>query len=134
MEAEASPYRAEAWVPQDTFATRLLTMRRELGKTQKEAADACGLDDGSWSNWENGTRPQKLIEVVEAICRTFNVDREWLIWGVQKGQASARKLHIPGEQHLDLCWSQPETDRRFTPRIDRPILSLVHDSATDSDD
>jgi transcriptional regulator with XRE-family HTH domain len=67
--------------PEDTFAARLLLVRHDLDLTQIEAAERCGLDDGSWSNWENGTRPRDLAGVVSQISRNLDVDRDWLMWG-----------------------------------------------------
>lgn len=71
-----------AWVPETTFASRLVLLRHHLGLTQVEAAAKCGLDDGSWSNWERGGKPRGMDQVVEKIAETFNVDRNWLMWGV----------------------------------------------------
>lgn len=71
----------EPMIPEDTFAVRLVIIRSTLGLTQKEAAQRCGLDDGSWSNWENGAKPRGMDRVVEAICSNLSVDRDWLMWG-----------------------------------------------------
>lgn len=68
------------WIPRNTFAARLLLVRHELGISQEEAAAKCGLDDGSWSNWENGTIPRQQGKVVQTISEALGVDREWLIW------------------------------------------------------
>jgi len=70
----------EPWIPRNTFAARLLLVRHELGISQEEAAAKCGLDDGSWSNWENGTIPRKQVQIVQAISDGLGVDREWLAW------------------------------------------------------
>jgi transcriptional regulator with XRE-family HTH domain len=71
----------EPFIPTDTFALRLIAIRKELGLTQAEAALRCGFDDGSWSNWENGTRPRGMDVVVEKISSSLGVDRDWLMWG-----------------------------------------------------
>lgn len=68
-------------IPEDSFALRLVIIRRALGLSQEEAALRCGLDDGSWSNWENGTKPRGMDRVVETIATSLAVDREWLMWG-----------------------------------------------------
>lgn len=70
-----------AWVPTDTFGTRLVLVRRELGLTVKEAADRCGLHYATWSTWENGRNPANMAAVVRAITRGLGVSREWLMWG-----------------------------------------------------
>ena len=33
---------------------RLLTKRREMGWSIKEAANSVGIDPGTWGNWERG--------------------------------------------------------------------------------
>jgi transcriptional regulator with XRE-family HTH domain len=71
----------QAWVPSDTFATRLVLVRRELGITVKEAASRCGLHYATWSTWENGRTPANAGEVVAAIANGLHVDRDWLMWG-----------------------------------------------------
>ncbi len=73
---------APSWVPGDSFSLRLLILRHELGLTQREAAKRCGLDDGSWSNWENGSHPRDMAKVVRQIHDATDVDMPWLMWGV----------------------------------------------------
>lgn len=69
-------------IPADTFAARLKLSRLHVGDiTVKDAADRCGLNYGSWSNWERGSRPQELIEVAEAISAGLGIDRNWLLFG-----------------------------------------------------
>lgn len=72
---------SEPWIPKDTFADRLAAIRRQKKLTQLEAARACALDDGSWSNWERGGNPRNMADVVERIAMALNVDRDWLMWG-----------------------------------------------------
>lgn len=81
MAAYEAEGQQEPFIPADTFAVRLIMIRKELGLTQAEAAQRCGFDDGSWSNWENGTRPRGLDIVVEKISSNLGVDRDWLMWG-----------------------------------------------------
>lgn len=72
---------AQPLIPEDSFALRLVIVRRALGLSQEEAALRCALDDGSWSNWENGTKPRGMDKVVETISSKLGVDRDWLMWG-----------------------------------------------------
>lgn len=37
-----------AWVPADTLPARLILMRHELGLSQRDAAQACGITFGEW--------------------------------------------------------------------------------------
>jgi len=72
---------ARAWVPTDTFGTRLLLARRELGLNVKKAAARCGLHYATWSTWENGRKPADMAAVVKAVSSGLGVSREWLMWG-----------------------------------------------------
>lgn len=107
------------WIPEDSFGTRLIQVRKRLGMTQAEIAQACDLDDGSWSNWENGSRPRGMDEVVRKIAENLNVDRDWLMWGSPDercpscGEARSRcfapnpQLHGQGQLRLVLAKPTP---------------------------
>lgn len=69
------------WVPSNTFATRLVLVRRELGLSVKAAAEKCDLHYATWSTWENGRKPADMAAVVTAIVEGLGVDRDWLMWG-----------------------------------------------------
>lgn len=64
-----------------SFGSRLVLLRHHLNLTQVEASKLCGLDDGSWSNWERGGRPRRMDEVVESIANATGCNRVWLMWG-----------------------------------------------------
>lgn len=95
--AEVAP---KPWVPKDSFATRLILIRRELDLTQLQAAQRCGLDDGSWSNWENGTRPRGMDAIVTAIATHLGVDRDWLMWGAESRATKSDKSRTRRSEHL----------------------------------
>lgn len=105
--AEVAPQ--EPWVPPDSFASRLILVRHHLGLTQVEAAKACGLDDGSWSNWERGSKPRAMDEVVAAIATGLKVDRDWLMWGVPKMHClpSPAGQMVFFDQDDTLSWANP---------------------------
>jgi transcriptional regulator with XRE-family HTH domain len=66
-------------VPADSFGHRLMLARAERGHlTVKEAAEKCGLNYGSWSNWEHGKLPRDILDVIEAVAEGLNLDRDWL--------------------------------------------------------
>jgi transcriptional regulator with XRE-family HTH domain len=70
------------WVPANTFGQRLRQLRLALGRLSvEEAAALCGLNDKTWSTWENGRHPQRMHEVVNKIAEATNVDRDWLMYG-----------------------------------------------------
>lgn len=51
-----------AWVPDDSFAARLVLIRKQLGLSQEEAATRCGLKPSTWFSWENdAARPRILF-------------------------------------------------------------------------
>lgn len=71
-----------AWRPTDTLAARLILMRRELGLSQREAAEKAGIPFGQWQGMEDGHRQPRGLDVkIQRIALAFNVDRNWLMWG-----------------------------------------------------
>lgn len=77
-------------MPGDTFGSRLLLIRHHRDLTQDDAAKACGLKSPTWNTWEHGASPRNMAEVVDAIHRGLNVDREWLMWGTKTGADMGR--------------------------------------------
>ena len=78
-------------VPLDTFANRLMLVRAHAGNiTIKKAAELCGLNYGSWSNWERGSKPQDIIDVVERISDGLGIDAQWLMFGGPLAEPEAR--------------------------------------------
>jgi len=81
-ENEEREGRLIAAVPVDTFGNRLMLVRAHAGHmTVREAADKCGLNYGSWSNWERGKMPRDLLDVVESVSEGLAIDRDWLMYG-----------------------------------------------------
>ncbi|SRR6266540_416472 len=69
-------------VPADTFAARLLLARHHAGRlSQREAAERCGLNYASWSNWEEGKRPRDLLDIVGRVSAELGIDFNWLLLG-----------------------------------------------------
>lgn len=69
-------------IPADTLAVRLAIARMHAGHlTIREASERCGLNYGSWSNWENGSKPRDLLDVVGAVSEGLDVDHDWLLFG-----------------------------------------------------
>lgn len=69
-------------IPADTLAVRLAIARMHAGHlTIREAAERCGLNYGSWSNWENGAKPRDLLEVAHAVSEGLDVDHDWILFG-----------------------------------------------------
>ncbi len=71
----------EGWIPADTLGTRLVLVRRQLGLTQRAAADKCGLTFGEWQSIEDGRAARGLDVKIARISLALGVDRAWLAWG-----------------------------------------------------
>lgn len=73
----------EPWVPTDSFGTRLAILRQHLGGWNvKRAAEACGLDDQKWRNWEAGrSKPRDLEAIARQISDALGCDYVWLLAG-----------------------------------------------------
>lgn len=69
------------WIPQDTFAARLLLARRHLGLSVKDAAARCHIHYATWSTWERGSVPQNYPDIVQRVSEGLGVNRDWLAWG-----------------------------------------------------
>lgn len=68
-------------MPPDTFATRLVAVRRALHLNQEDAAALCAVKASTWATWELGRSPRNMAAVVEQIHRALGVSRDWLMWG-----------------------------------------------------
>lgn len=77
------------WLPHSDLASRLRWLRWEIARreggnkalTVEEAAELCDLKPSTWYTWENGSRPQRIAEVVQKIADATGIDRDWLLWG-----------------------------------------------------
>lgn len=85
------------WVPEDTFGTRLVVVRRQLGLSVEEMAEKCGQKPATWSTWERGAAPRGMAAVVAAISLATGVSREWLMWGgpLATGPGGGPGVHKP---------------------------------------
>lgn len=68
-------------VPADTLSNRLVLARRLAGFTIDQAAEAADVKPSSLANWEQGMRPQRESDVLEAIAVAYDVDLMWLMYG-----------------------------------------------------
>lgn len=89
----STPTTGVGWIPEDTFAARLLLARRHLNISVKEAAERCHLHYATWSTWERGSTPQNYPEIVLRVAEGLGVDRDWLAWG---GPLPATPLTVGG--------------------------------------
>lgn len=73
---------ATGQIPVDTWATRLVIARTQRGLDVRQAADQCGLNRSSWSNWERrGKAPRNQLEVSRKIAQGLGYDLNWLLMG-----------------------------------------------------
>ena len=56
---------------------RIKELRKNLKLTQQEFADALNIKRGAVANYEIG-RNEPIDAVISLICKTFNVNEEWL--------------------------------------------------------
>lgn len=107
--AQTTPRRRR--IPADTFANRLLLARRLAGTSIEDAASACRLNKSSWANWENGKRPQRLVEVCEVISEKLDVDFNWLLLGGPLESSRGPSTDRPGsdtDRYSEFSsWSTP---------------------------
>lgn len=96
-----------AWVPEDTFAARLVLARRQLGLRQREAALRCGLSSATWAAWELGKLPRNMADVVKTISDALGVDREWLMWGGALSPAGSVDVTESELRRAGTRWSPP---------------------------
>ena len=78
------------WTPGDTFAARLVQVRRHLGLDQRSIAKQCEINAASWATWELGTKPRDMDEVVRKIAAATGCDPIWLMFGGDLPASSGR--------------------------------------------
>lgn len=81
----------ELWVPPSTFGSRLAQIRQAKGWNVKQAADACGLPDQSWHNWEDGRSPRDLTAVAQKIAKAVPCHYVWLMTGIETTKTRSEK-------------------------------------------
>lgn len=59
---------------------RIKKIRKELDLTQQEFANRIGTTQNVLANWESGRR-NPSSSVINNICKTFNINEEWLRTG-----------------------------------------------------
>lgn len=90
------------WVPEDSFGARLALIRQAMKWNVKEAAEACGLNDQSWRNWEDGRRCRDLIAVAERIAKATDIDIAWIVMGTTtQGVSQSPWIQTPGQTSFD---------------------------------
>lgn len=58
---------------------RFKEVRQNQGLTQAEIADKLGMKQSAWARLENGGVPDPRSSTISDICRTFDIDANWLL-------------------------------------------------------
>lgn len=118
-------------IPADTFSNRLILARVHAGwLTVKEAAERCGLNYGSWSNWERGARPRDLLDVVQKIADGLQIDHEWLLFGGPLLGARGRPAKRPGEDTVRYRNAPKVPARRAVRPLEPRLIARVDPQAS----
>lgn len=73
----------------DTVGKRLKHARKSRGFTQDSLADTIGVSRGVIFNLEKDkTEPQAIV--INAICQTLNINKDWLLSGVGEMEDTAK--------------------------------------------
>ncbi len=108
----------EGWIPADTLGTRLVLVRRQLGLTQRAAADKCGLTFGEWQSIEDGRAARGLDVKIARISLALGVDRAWLAWGGPLAHDDATTTELGQEAALTRKRAK-SSNKWFRPRTQR---------------
>jgi transcriptional regulator with XRE-family HTH domain len=79
-------------VPRNTFGARLVLLRHDLGLSQEEAADLCGVKRPTWATWEKGSIPRGQAEIARKISRATGYDLGWLLYGPEDDPSVGKLL------------------------------------------
>jgi transcriptional regulator with XRE-family HTH domain len=113
---EVAQRQPERVIPRDTFRARLMLTRLHAGDlTIREAAAKCGLNYGSWANWEKGIKPRDKLETAEAISDGLGVDRDWLLFGGPLAPEDRRHGRVVSRPGRRLTGSYPIATTPTTP-------------------
>lgn len=58
---------------------RFKEVRQTFGLTQAEIAERLGMKQPAWARLENGGVPDPRSSTIVDICKTFNIDANWLL-------------------------------------------------------
>lgn len=112
-------------VPADTLSNRLVLARKLEGLSIEDAVEqvyertGVQLSKSSWANWEQGMRPQKETDVLQAIAWGLDVDDVWLIWGGPLESAKGRPVRPVADRPTRATREYP--DLTIRPMPDRPM-------------
>jgi transcriptional regulator with XRE-family HTH domain len=71
----------EFWKPEESFGDRLRMCRMRLKLQVVELAAKLDVSHQALSDWERGSSPKNLDEIVAKMARIYGIDPIWLMWG-----------------------------------------------------
>lgn len=71
----------ETWIPTETFGERLRRVRRAKHWTIHDMAEALGVPEKRYGNWELGTQPRDVADVARHVQAVTGADAGWLLLG-----------------------------------------------------
>ena len=120
----------DTWIPDDSFGTRLIAVRRHLGLDQVAAAERYGVKRETLSTWERDiSKPRHMAIIVERIAQVTGCDPVWLMWG-QSAVTERGSLQLG--RSAQVMWT-PLTAREMIRRWISDVPSkIVYISAQDA--
>lgn len=97
---------------------RIKQLRSSLGLTQQEFADRLGIKRGAIANYELG-RNEPIDAVVTLICKTFDVNEQWL----RTGEGEMMVELTPSEE-LAAFTAQLQREDSFRRRVVAALATL----------
>lgn len=103
----------QAFIPGETFGSRLHLLRHEKRISSDKMAEICGVTGNAVLAWERGSSPKNMAEIVMKIVEATGVDRDWLLWGETSRyekdleKAFSRDAGIPTINNSEVSYKDP---------------------------
>lgn len=101
---------------------RIKELRQLLDLTQQEFADRLNIKRGTLANYELG-RNEPIDAVVTLICREFNVNENWLRYGIGDMKSESTQRQKIAHFFADVLATCPDERSAFVAALD----DLPHD-------
>lgn len=108
-------------IPRDSFALRLVALRHDLGISQEEAADLCGVKRPTWATWEKGSMPRNVADVARRISEATGYSLSWLLFGLAAPTPDGPASEIgPGRFQVRVL----AQERRYRPKYPFYVIKV----------
>lgn len=71
----------KTWIPENTFASRLVRIRRALRLQLIEISELYDIKMTTYASWERGAMPHDMTAAIDKIVEATAVDGDWLRFG-----------------------------------------------------